>query len=188
MDTTGKGHVYVIGSPHLSRVVRVGVSCNVQRRLRTLRAGSPLPLAIQWQSEALADYSVEGSLHRVLGFARLHGEWFQLERPVEQVKRALAELDQGIASPDKAERHSAELHVSELLRLESLRLRTVAEEREQRRKMKEKDESDHQNARPPNIFIAVREPCQECHAVWVDPSWPGNHFPHCSLALACRTP
>ena len=65
--------VYLIGSLD-SRLVKIGMSDDVQRRLDQLQRMSPAVLRVLWQTEGGRE--LEAALHRKLWKYRQHGEWF----------------------------------------------------------------------------------------------------------------
>lgn len=65
--------VYLIGSP-ASRLVKIGHSDDVPRRLADIQRMSPVPLSLLWQHPGGAE--LEARLHRVFAGRRAHGEWF----------------------------------------------------------------------------------------------------------------
>lgn len=65
--------VYVIGASESSRV-KIGHSCNLNRRLGDIQRMSPVPLLLLWSHPGT--YELEGVLHREFDAYRQHGEWF----------------------------------------------------------------------------------------------------------------
>lgn len=69
--------VYVIASDSM---VKVGFTGDVERRLKTLQIGNPLPLSVQYLSEPTtksAAYRIEQHAHSTLWPYAIHGEWFR---------------------------------------------------------------------------------------------------------------
>jgi Meiotically up-regulated gene 113 len=66
-------YVYLIGSKATS-LVKIGRSTNVPGRLAALQSGSPINLAVLWQTKGGAE--LEAALHRHFKAQRTHGEWF----------------------------------------------------------------------------------------------------------------
>jgi DNA-binding transcriptional ArsR family regulator len=83
--------VYLIGS-EASTLVKIGRSIDVPGRLATLRAMSPVPLTLLWQT--LGGAELEAALHRRFDARRAHGEWFDFPDgdAVGQVVRALPQI------------------------------------------------------------------------------------------------
>lgn len=65
--------IYLIGN-ETNTLVKVGRSVDVQGRLASLQAGSPVPLMLLWQT--LGGAELETALHRWFHARRAHGEWF----------------------------------------------------------------------------------------------------------------
>ena len=84
-----KSQVYVIRASD-SPVAKIGVSTDPERRVRQIRAMSPLRLEILWTCPG--SYPLESRLHTQLGAYRSHGEWFDFQDldPVTVVRDALA--------------------------------------------------------------------------------------------------
>lgn len=84
-------YVYLIGSEE-NHLVKIGRSTNVPARIAALQSGSPIRLALLWQTEGGA--KLEAALHRWFKPFRTHGEWFELQGgdALDQVKVALAEM------------------------------------------------------------------------------------------------
>lgn len=84
-----RSRLYVIRAVG-TNLVKVGVSGDVERRLRQLQAGSPVELRVE--ERIVGTRTTEAHAHRLLkqhGFHR-HGEWFELTS--DQVKWLLTEL------------------------------------------------------------------------------------------------
>lgn len=69
----GRDVLYVVGKPGLA-VVKIGVTRNLQARLRTLQTGSPVPLSVLWWHPG--SYDLEEKIHVAFKAYRLAGEWF----------------------------------------------------------------------------------------------------------------
>lgn len=79
--------VYVIGEPG-SPIVKIGVSNDVQRRLREIQANSPIPLKVLWTSPG--GLALERALHQHFADQRTHGEWFAFDAdPATVVRNAV---------------------------------------------------------------------------------------------------
>jgi Meiotically up-regulated gene 113 len=65
--------LYVVG-PQDGGMVKIGFSSNIARRLRSLQCGSPVPLAVLWQTPG--GYELERWLHLRFTQRRAYGEWF----------------------------------------------------------------------------------------------------------------
>lgn len=83
--------IYVIGCDEV-RVVKIGISCNLQSRLVTMQTGSPVALRLLWKMPGSLD--MEQDLHEYFHAYRKHGEWFDFgdENPVAMVAGAAALL------------------------------------------------------------------------------------------------
>jgi hypothetical protein len=83
--------IYVIGCDEV-RLVKIGVSSNLQSRLATMQTGSPVVLRVLWKMPGSID--VEQDLHACFRVYRKHGEWFDFgdENPVAMVAGAAALL------------------------------------------------------------------------------------------------
>ncbi|WP_406469526.1 GIY-YIG nuclease family protein [Streptomyces hirsutus] len=67
--------VYAIGTSD-ARMVKIGYTTNLERRLSQIQVGCPLLLEVLWWTEA--GPSFEEALHRIFAAQRLRGEWFEL--------------------------------------------------------------------------------------------------------------
>jgi hypothetical protein len=70
---------YVIGSDEIAGRIKIGVSCDPERRLSTLQCGSPVRLELRHVEPIPAGMPapfVETKAHDLLEGSRLHGEWF----------------------------------------------------------------------------------------------------------------
>ncbi|MGW7283971.1 GIY-YIG nuclease family protein [Streptomyces sp. NPDC054847] len=83
--------VYVIGSAG-SYVVKIGVTSNIDRRLREIQNMSPQALEVRWSCNG--NQSLEQALHHHFGSYRRHGEWFEFPHdPVPLVQCAVRILE-----------------------------------------------------------------------------------------------
>ena len=60
-------------------VVKIGSTFDLKNRLSQLNTGSPVPLIVAGYIESLHPRKIEFSLHAVLNWCRLNGEWFRLD-------------------------------------------------------------------------------------------------------------
>jgi hypothetical protein len=83
--------IYVIGCDEV-RLVKIGISSNVQSRLVAMQIGSPVVLRLLWTMPGSID--TEQDLHECFHAFRKHGEWFDFgdENPVAMVASASALL------------------------------------------------------------------------------------------------
>jgi hypothetical protein len=86
--------VYLIGSYDV-RPVKIGVSENPEKRLKSLSTGSPVPLQLLWSAPGGA--ALEAALHEYFQPYRVYGEWFDFgdEDPVQLVVAAAARMGHG---------------------------------------------------------------------------------------------
>lgn len=74
-DRRRKGRVYVIVSRDL---VKIGVSENIERRLKGLRCANPHIESVAYVSDGYIDaYRIEAEAHQKLRRHRVTGEWFR---------------------------------------------------------------------------------------------------------------
>lgn len=66
-------HVYFMHAPD-AKLVKIGVTSNLNVRLLALQNSSPVPLALLGCAEG--DKATERALHAQWGHIRSHGEWF----------------------------------------------------------------------------------------------------------------
>lgn len=87
-DAERSSIVYLIGSPE-SRLVKIGRSDDVPRRLADIQRMSPVPLTVLWATPGGAE--LEARLHRRFAGHRRHGEWFDFgdDNPVQVVRREI---------------------------------------------------------------------------------------------------
>jgi hypothetical protein len=98
------GYVYFIG-PALSGPVKIGSSGAPARRLKSLQAGSPVPLALLAHFADPDAMSAEKALHRRFSALRLHGEWFQRTPELEVLMESCRSgPGVGLLDPSQAQR------------------------------------------------------------------------------------
>jgi hypothetical protein len=74
-----------------SEAVKIGLTANLDERIKTLGTASPWPLTLIRSLPGSAE--LERELHRVLAEDRMHGEWF---RPSERLETVLGMSDDEI--------------------------------------------------------------------------------------------
>ncbi|WP_329167316.1 GIY-YIG nuclease family protein (plasmid) [Streptomyces sp. NBC_01717] len=80
-------YVYVIGVPGVL-TAKIGVTSDLQRRLREIQNMSPVKLEVLWSCPG--SNALEQAIHAHFAEARSHGEWFVFERdPVSTVRNAV---------------------------------------------------------------------------------------------------
>lgn len=67
------GFAYAISAPD-RKLVKIGCTGDLRKRLGALQSASPLPLAIIWRQ--VGGYALEQHLHQTLSRRRVRGEWF----------------------------------------------------------------------------------------------------------------
>jgi hypothetical protein len=82
--------------------IKIGLSVDVQHRVRTLQSGSPVALDLLCSIPGTEE--TEATLHDLFASGRLHGEWFHEDTPM------LAEAIEIILAPDLTRPRVAELH------------------------------------------------------------------------------
>lgn len=83
------GFVYFIQCATLQSPVKIGLTDDVARRLKTIRSSCPAPaslVAAVWTMDAK---KLEQSLHRRFQSFRIHGEWFAAADPVLDLIRTI---------------------------------------------------------------------------------------------------
>lgn len=80
--------VYAVSSEAEPRIVKIGVSQDVQARRKTLQSGSGSPLVIRWTSKG-GGY-LEGRLHDRFRSRALGREWFDFRNVTDPVRRIAA--------------------------------------------------------------------------------------------------
>lgn len=73
--------VYVIGSEAVPDVYKIGVTADLDQRLKSLQAACPVSLRVARFFEGWT-VDDERALHARFAGSRLHGEWFRLPRGV----------------------------------------------------------------------------------------------------------
>lgn len=84
--------VYAVGATG-TRLIKIGQTTDIRRRLADLSTGSPVQLSVLWT--APGDQRLEASLHRYFSRQRRHGEWFDLgyADPVEMAAEVAVLMD-----------------------------------------------------------------------------------------------
>lgn len=84
--------VYVIGAVG-TRLIKIGQTTDIRRRLADLSTGSPVQLSVLWT--APGDQRLESDLHCYFRRQRRHGEWFDLgyADPVEMAAEVAVLMD-----------------------------------------------------------------------------------------------
>lgn len=75
-QTSATSYVYVIG-PRYLRPVKIGVTTNLEKRLKSIQTGNPEQLSVLWATEGGRD--LEHALHEQFAAERQAGEWFLFE-------------------------------------------------------------------------------------------------------------
>lgn len=84
--------VYIIGAEGMGRY-KIGVAVDVEWRLQSLQASSPVPLYVVYHAPCPDAYMAEAQLHQQFYRHRRHGEWFDLHPwEVGVVKKRLNSL------------------------------------------------------------------------------------------------
>ena len=83
-------YLYVIGGTE--KPYKIGITTNLERRLKNLQTGHPHKLRIHYKEE-IPDNQVrllEQTIHRVIKHRQTHGEWFDidLDQAISEVKYA----------------------------------------------------------------------------------------------------
>jgi hypothetical protein len=78
-------HVYFVTDKR-SRYVKIGISSNVDKRLRDLSASSPIPLklVLSLDFDGAGAWVYEDALHQHFAAHWLHHEWFLFAEPIKQ--------------------------------------------------------------------------------------------------------
>ena len=90
--------VYFIGTDtHISRLVKIGRTLDLQKRIDGLRNGSPVPLRLL---ACVRNYGgTEESLHSTFADVRAHGEWFDLgDDPMGTIQARVGDLERYAAA------------------------------------------------------------------------------------------
>lgn len=77
--------VYFIGADE--GPVKIGVTCNVEQRLQNLQTASPVRLRVL--ATIAGGSGLERGYHEAWSHYRLHGEWFERSKQIEQELRHL---------------------------------------------------------------------------------------------------
>jgi hypothetical protein len=81
--------VYIIqqgkkpGSP-----IKIGVTCNIQRRVKHLQTANPYPLVLQGAIPCYSRidaHNLEAYFHRCMHKKRMQGEWFRGDVPLQRI-------------------------------------------------------------------------------------------------------
>lgn len=67
-------HLYVLSC---GDKVKIGVTNNIEQRLKTLQTGNPTPINLEYIEERLNPEKAEHYLHRCFQHKRVNGEWFE---------------------------------------------------------------------------------------------------------------
>jgi hypothetical protein len=78
----GDSYVYIIG-PKKTGPYKVGHAKSVPKRLAALQTGSPVRLRVwgAWRCPEGTAREVEQAVHKRLDWARVYGEWFDIDQP-----------------------------------------------------------------------------------------------------------
>jgi len=89
------GIVYAIGLSD-GRMVKIGTTTDLVRRLSTLCSSSPVPLVVLWQMPG--DGELEHRLHTHFAHRRAYGEWFSFAgaNVLTELQAAIAEIGQAM--------------------------------------------------------------------------------------------
>lgn len=87
----GDTWVYLIKAKGLSQIYKIGQSIDIDKRLASLQASSPVKLTVECAIFAGNQPDLETLLHRKFADHRLHGEWFELPVPAVTFIKALAD-------------------------------------------------------------------------------------------------
>ncbi len=86
--------VYVILADCIPPMVKFGISRNPEKRLISLRTGSPVSLKLI--CSVAAPKSLEAQIHTALRHLRKYGEWFSFEHEAIEIAELIAAGDAGI--------------------------------------------------------------------------------------------
>lgn len=67
-------HLYVLSC---GTRVKIGVTCNIENRIRSLQTGNPETIVLEFIEERTNPTKAERYLHRCFSKKRLVGEWFE---------------------------------------------------------------------------------------------------------------
>lgn len=87
-------YVYVIASSD-NGPVKIGVSNNPQKRLKTLQTGHPLELFLKHVEETSEAFKIETILHNEYSIKGIRGEWFDMtvKAAIDYLKFTLIDND-----------------------------------------------------------------------------------------------
>jgi len=78
-DNRDRQYIYVIKNPENDRV-KIGVSNNVEKRLKTLETGAGTKLDLVYQSIICSNaFDIENTVHKHFQEYRVFGEWFEID-------------------------------------------------------------------------------------------------------------
>ena len=84
MKRNKQGVVYLIGNS-ANRLVKIGKTVDMDKRLHDLQCGSPVALEVLWRHRG--EFELETYLLRAFASKRHHGDWFDLgPDPVQTVE------------------------------------------------------------------------------------------------------
>lgn len=93
------GFIYAVQAPENPNYVKIGVSTDPARRLKSLQTGNPHRLALAWERRCLPMSIVENNFHYALREYRIpRGEWFTLGPLIADSKDLTVLLDEVAAS------------------------------------------------------------------------------------------
>lgn len=67
-------HLYVLSC---GDKIKIGVTNNIENRLKSLQTGNPMPIKLEYIEERLNPEKAEHYLHRCFQAKRVNGEWFE---------------------------------------------------------------------------------------------------------------
>jgi hypothetical protein len=67
-------HLYIVSSGDR---VKIGVTSNIEQRIKTLSTGNPDPIELLYIEERYMPHKAEKYLHREFQKNRVRGEWFE---------------------------------------------------------------------------------------------------------------
>ena len=75
--------------------VKIGFTRDIKERFKTLRnsSGDDLVIISMYSPTALEVHKLEAKLHQHFGYARLFGEWFNIDIPTEEIIKICKQLD-----------------------------------------------------------------------------------------------
>jgi hypothetical protein len=81
--------VYAVSTDDIPDAIKIGVSRDIARRIKSLQAGSATTLELRWS--ARGGFPLERYLHEQFDARRTHGEWFDFRGrpdPVQEINEA----------------------------------------------------------------------------------------------------